>query len=193
MRIAGSQIIWERDRSRQNQTDVEGETETRRTETWGALHPPTGALLTSWKSACPAAGAGCRGGWGAGGRSKHTASNPAHAMARRLARLRVAVPRPPRLAGGGARAHWLKRGPAPTWPRFPCLEGASKRGGVRSHPWGYWQRQPARSSTGPGAPRKSGVGSQSPKCRSHNRSNPQARHLWASVSNRRPPRLPKGL
>lgn len=58
-RTAGSQIIWERDRSRTNKC---GGRQGQRTETWGALHPPTGALLTSWKSACPAAGTGCRGG-----------------------------------------------------------------------------------------------------------------------------------
>lgn len=109
------------------------ETGTRRTETWGTRRPPTGAPLTSWKSACPAAGAECRGGWGAGGPSRHTVSSPAHAMALRLARLRAAVPRLPRLAGGGARAHWPKHGPAPTWPRFPCLEESSKRGEVKSH------------------------------------------------------------
>lgn len=109
-----------------NQQNVEGETGPRKTETWEALCPPTGALLTSWKSACPAVGAGCRGGWGAGGRSKHTASNPAHAMARRLAKLRVAVRRPPRLAGGGAYAHWPKRGPAPSGLGFPAWKRLPK-------------------------------------------------------------------
>lgn len=125
MRTAGSQIIWERDRSITNRMWRESPGP-RKTETWEALCPPTGALLTSWKSACPAVGAGCRGGWGAGGRSKHTASNPAHAMARRLAKLRVAVPRPPRLAGGGAYAHWPKRGPAPSGLGFPAWKRLPK-------------------------------------------------------------------
>lgn len=101
--------------------------------------PLARAPLTSWNSACPAspvADAGGRGGPGAGGRSRHTASSPAHAMARCARWLAGAVtpsrrtpPLPPRTGWGwGARSLALARAPprpAPPPRRSPALLRAS--------------------------------------------------------------------